>query len=119
MSFESTELLDGRMRVVEEVMLTLTELFTEAGLKAMLFYLSTDYDTGLSDLRENPSKFKANFLVFLGDFGGNLILRRIEQRLARAGLRLSPAEDTEKPHEGSGSERAFSHYGLLSTSMRE
>jgi len=88
MAFEPTELLEGKARVVHEVTRTLNELFTESGLRTVLYYLETDYDTTLADSWEDPSKFRRNFVVFLGDFGGNLILQRIEMRLARHGLSI-------------------------------
>ena len=93
MAFEPTELLEGKARVVHEVRHTLSELFTESGMMTVLYYLETDYDTRLADSWEDPSKFRRNFVVFLGEFGGNLILRRIEQRLAGFGLSIDGISD--------------------------
>jgi hypothetical protein len=104
MSFEPAELVEHRARVIREVGSVLAELFSETGMRTVLYYLSTDFDTGLEDAWENPLKFRTNVTIFLGDFGGNLIMSRIEHRLVKIGMNPGRRGMPESPRNDDGRE---------------
>ena len=64
-----------------EIKEVLGEMFTESGMETVLYYLQINHKTTLRDSWENPSKFQKSLMVFLGEFGGTLIMRRIVRRV--------------------------------------
>ncbi len=74
--------------VIKEV---LGEMFTESGMETVLYYLQINHKTTLRDSWENPSKFQKALMVFLGEFGGTLLMRRIVRRVLE--LNRSPYVD--------------------------
>lgn len=83
---DSQEELDIKARTARETRSILGEIFTESGVQTVLFYLARDYDTTVDDAWKAPDKFSSSLQVFLGDFGGLLVARRISERLSKLGI---------------------------------
>ena len=69
------------------------EMFTETGMETIAYYLKIGYNVTWKDAAENPRLFQEALFEFLGDFGGKLLLRRIVNRLQRAGGRVYQMPD--------------------------
>jgi hypothetical protein len=76
-----------------EITGVLREIFTESGVETVLYYLQINHNTTLKDGWENPSKFQKSLMIFLGEFGGTLLIRRITRRVLESN-RCSLVEDS-------------------------
>lgn len=90
MSFELRKDTDPMSKFVSEVRAVMEEIFTEAGMETILYYLKVNYDTDLRDAWEDPLKFQRALEEFLGDFGGKLLLKRIVRRVSPFGTHTRP-----------------------------
>jgi hypothetical protein len=61
----------------------LDEMFTETGKESVLYYLRINHGTKLTDIYSDPARFQKDISSFLGEFGSELLLRRMIQRLTK------------------------------------
>ncbi len=99
MAFNSVREKDFRSVISGETKAVLREMFTETGMETVAYYLSLNYGVSLDDSWRNPSRFQDSLVLFLGDFGGKIILRRLIARICAAGrlARPLPGEMVDLP----------------------
>jgi hypothetical protein len=69
--------------IIEAAEDVLDEMFTETGKETVIYYLQINHSLKLTDIYDRPARFQEVLVKFLGEFGGELILRRVIQRLTK------------------------------------
>ncbi len=90
MAFNSGGEKDFRSMISRETKAVLREMFTETGMETVAYYLSLNYGVTLDDSWRSPSRFQDSLVLFLGDFGGKIILRRLILRISAIGRLARP-----------------------------
>jgi len=90
MTFNPVNERELRTTISGETRAVLREVFTESGMEAVTYYLNVNYGVTMDDAWKNPSRFQEALVLFLGDFGGKILMRRITQRILAIGRSSRP-----------------------------